>query len=84
MNCTISPTRRSRRRLFRPAARRGQAHQLDPQEGAELDLKLDKKQLKLEVESGEVSLRMRHQVTVDLSVHTWVWDYDETFTHLRM
>lgn len=51
---------------------------------AELDLKVEKKQISMDVGGGEVKLRMRHQVPVDLSVYTWVWDYDKTFKHLRM
>jgi hypothetical protein len=50
----------------------------------ELDIKLDKKQMKIDVGPGEIRLRMRHQVAVDLSIYTWVWDFDKTFTHLRM
>ncbi|MBP7148048.1 MAG: hypothetical protein KBD01_10915 [Acidobacteria bacterium] len=50
----------------------------------ELQIPLDKKQIKLEVRPAEVRLRMQHRVEVDLKFYLWVWEYDKTFEHMRL
>ncbi len=68
------------------AMRLDEGHLLDTivDKARELNLPLEKKQMKFEVGTNDVRLRMVHQVTVDLAVYEWVWNYDLTFTHLRM
>ena len=50
----------------------------------ELQIPLDKKQIKLEVRPAELRMRIQHRVEVDLKFYLWVWDYDKTFEHMRL
>jgi len=49
----------------------------------EVNIPLEKNQLQLTVTSETVTLRMQHEVVVDLAVYKWVWPYDKTFVHRR-
>ena len=50
----------------------------------ELDVPLTKKNLSLEVVPTHVTLHLRHTVEVDVKIYKFVWDYNESYDHLRM
>ncbi len=50
----------------------------------EVGIPLSKKQVKIRRTKNAVRINIKHQVTVDLAVYDWVWEYDREFESLRM
>ena len=54
------------------------------EKAASLDIPLDKKQVKIQKQRKVISAQVEYQMTVDLGVYEWVWDYNEKFESIRM
>ncbi len=50
----------------------------------DVEIPLNKKQIKLKRTRNAITLKVRHEVEVDLAVYTWVWKYDEKYESFRM
>jgi hypothetical protein len=49
----------------------------------ELHLSIDPKHVKYKKRKNEIIVNIKHDVTIDLYVKQWPWEYDETFKHIR-
>ncbi len=49
----------------------------------DLEIPLDKKNVRLTVQTNEVRLAIKYRVVIKLEVYDWVWDYDKVYTHMR-
>lgn len=50
----------------------------------ELQIPLDKKQIKIKATQAKVFTDVKYQVSVDLEFYTWVWEYDQHYESIRM
>ena len=51
---------------------------------AELEIPIDKKQVKIQKQRNKITAQVEYQMTVDLAVYQWVWDYNEKYESMRM
>ena len=50
----------------------------------ELEIPLDKQQVKIQKQRNKITAQVDFQVTIDLAVYQWVWDYKEKYESIRM